>query len=319
VSSRALARETGLDLSPATIRNIMADLEEMGLISAPHTSAGRIPTSRGYRLFVDALLTVQPLDQRSVRDLEGELGQVTDPQQALGKASSLLSNITHLAGLVTIPRRTAVLLRQIEFVPLGENRVLVILVTTDGQVQNRVVNMDRRFAPSELTEAANYFNATYGGQAVRDVRRTLLEDLERDSREMNQLMATARQIARQLFTEDDGEDLMVSGEDNLFDVPELCDLAKLRGLFDAFKAKQDLLQLLDRSMRANHVHIFIGDESGYSVLQDCSVVTAPYKVDGQVIGTLGVIGPTRMSYDRVIPLVDVTARLLGSALKRESS
>jgi heat-inducible transcriptional repressor len=318
VSSRALAREAGLDLSPATVRNVMADLEDMGFIKAPHTSAGRVPTPRGYRVFVDYLLKVRPLDTRALQQIENRFSTSRDPQQVLATAGDLLSQITHLAGMVTPPRLPDAGLRQLEFLSLSRDRILAILVTDDGRVQNRVISTERGYTPSELVEAANYFNEKYAGRSLQDVRRSLLLDLERDTAEMHRTMSAATEMARQVFDSPaDGadDDLMVSGERNLFDVPELCDVNKLRQLFDAFKAKQDLLHLLDKSMRAKRVQIFIGEESGYEMLTDCSVVAAPYEVDGRVVGTLGVIGPVRMSYEDVIPVVDVTARLLGSALR----
>jgi len=316
VSSRALAREAGLDLSPATVRNVLADLEDLGLIRAPHTSAGRVPTERGYRIFVDYLLKVRPLVPAAEARIEAALKESRDEDAILSSASDLLSQITRFAGLVTVPKRTQPSLRQLEFLRLSPGRVLVILVTGDGRVQNRVISSDREYSDSELTEAANYFNATYSGVELREVRHRLLRQIERDSAEMHRTMQNAARIASSVFEEDRERDgLLVSGEENLFDVPELCDVSKLRRLFDAFKTRQDLLTLLDHSMKANRVQIFIGHESGYQVFEDCSVVTAPYEIEGQIVGTLGIVGPTRMPYDQVISIVDVTARLLSNALR----
>lgn len=317
VGSRTLAKETRLDLSPATVRNVMADLEEMGLVESPHTSAGRVPTQRAYRLFVDTLINVRPLDAEALQVIEQRLKEERDPQQLLETASSLLSEVTHLAGLVMLPRRALITLRQLDFVPLSRGRVLVILVTQDGRVQNRVIAADQNYRPAELVEAANYFNATYSGVSLDEVKGALLRELEADGEAMQALTASALAMARQMFPEDDEpeDDLLVSGESNLFDIPRWSDINKLRELFDAFKTKQDLLHLLDKSLKASGLQIFIGSESGYHALHDCSVVAAPYTVDGKVVGTLGVVGPTRMAYGDVIPIVDITARLLGSALQ----
>jgi len=317
LGSRMLAKQSGLDLSPATIRNVMADLEDMGLVKSPHTSAGRIPTQLGYRVFIDSLLTVQPLNAEKIRQVEGEFIAGTDPQKLVETTSHLLSEVTKLAGLVVVPRREEQLVfRQLDFVGLSGCRVLVILVTEDGQVQNRIIDTERGYSAAELVQAANYFNDKYGGVAISEVKRMLLADMQRTTKEMQRMMELALEMTRKMFVEpaDEGDDLLVSGESNLMDFPELGDIQKLRKLFDAFTAKRDLVHLLDRSMRAGGVKIFIGRESGYEALKDCSVVVAPYVVDGQVVGTLGVIGPTRMPYEHIIPFVDVTAKLLGGAL-----
>ncbi|KPK74067.1 MAG: HrcA family transcriptional regulator [Acidithiobacillales bacterium SM23_46] len=317
VGSRTLARQAGLDLSPATVRNVMADLEEMGLIRSPHTSAGRVPTEKGYRLFVDSLLKVQPLDTIELRRLQDELDFHQNPQQLIESASHMLSDVSRLAGIVMVPRRDEqTSLRQIEFVPLSGGRILVILVTQDGQVHNRIVVPERDYSASELTQAANCFNETYAGRAMSDVRHALLAEMQQASDDMQRILTMAVSMARQAFAPGaEGSDaLVVHGESNLMDFPELGDVRRLRRLFDAFNAKRDLLHLLDRSMRAGGIKIFIGSESGHEVLTECSVVTAPFSVEGQIVGTLGVIGPTRMAYQQVIPIVDITARLLSSAL-----
>ncbi len=320
VGSRTLARQIKLNLSPATVRNVMSDLEDLGLIHSPHTSAGRIPTQKGYRFFVDSLLQVKPLEQLTLEEMQDKFSNESDPQLLLNKASELLSQVTHFAGVVLIPGQRSSLFRQIEFVKLASQRVLTILVTDDGRVQNRVIPTDRSYSASELVEAANFFNQVYAGTSLADVRRGLLKEMQKDSDEMHRITATALAVAGKLFDdEDDGGDaVMLSGEENLFNVPDLCQIEKLQKLFDAFKTKQDLLDLLDRSMRVGGISIFIGGESGYQSLDDCSVVTAPYDHDGEIIGTVGVIGPTRMSYDEVIPVVDVTARLLSGALSTPS-
>ena len=317
VGSRTLAKDLGNELSPATIRNVMADLEELGLIVSPHTSAGRVPTALGYRVFVDTLLKVNPLDARELRRLEGELSTVPDPQQLVESASSLLSQITRLAGIVMLPRQEQNAVRQIEFLQLSANRVLAILVTQEGRVHNRVIVTDRPYSPAELVEAANFFNDTYAGRYLSEVKQVLLAAMQQDSDVMQRAMRTAMTMAQHMFTDDESTgrpELVMSGESNLLEVPELGDVRKLRRLFDAFSTKRDLLHLVDQCLRTNGVQIFIGGESGYSALEECSVVAAPYQVDGQIVGMLGVIGPTRMSYQQVIPIVDVTARLLGGAL-----
>ncbi|MDH3689577.1 MAG: heat-inducible transcriptional repressor HrcA [Gammaproteobacteria bacterium] len=320
VGSRTLAKQAGLELSPATIRNVMADLEEMGLVSSPHTSAGRVPTELGYRVFVDTMLKVKPLTEEALGEMEEKLTSKHDPQQLLTVASDLLSQVTRFAGVVLVPRTGQVKFKQIEFLSLSPNRVLAILVTEDGRVQNRVIAGDRGYAQSELVQASNYFNRTYSGDSLSEVRRRLLGEIKRESDEMHSIVKTAVEMAQELFETDDSadEDLLVSGEANLLDFPELCQIEKLRQLFDTFQTKQDLLDLLDKSLKASGIQLFIGHESGYEALTECSIVTSSYEVDDQLIGTLGVIGPTRMSYEDVIPVVDVTARLLGSALSAKS-
>jgi heat-inducible transcriptional repressor len=317
VGSRTLARQAGLELSPATVRNVMADLEELGLVASPHTSAGRVPTQRGYRLFVDTLLKVRPLTASELRKIKGELGTVQDPQHLIECASQMLSDVSRLAGIVMAPRRDeSAAFRHIDFVRLSGKRILVILVTQDGQVQNRIIHAEREYTDAELTQAANYFNDSYAGVSLSDVKRALLSEMQQASDDLSRVMQLALSMARRAFEQDAPEDdsLFVRGESNLLDFPDLGDMRKLRRLFDTFNTKRDLLHLLDRSLRAGGVKIFIGTESGYDALKDCSVVTAPYGVDGQVLGTLGVIGPTRMSYEHVISIVDLTARVLGSAL-----
>jgi len=319
VGSRTLAKQTSLELSPATVRNVMADLEELGLISSPHTSAGRVPTARGYRVFVDSLIKVRPLDAKELRRLEGELGGDQDPQQLVETASALLSQVTRLAGLVTVPRTEQAVFRQIEFLTLSANRILVILITQDGRVYNRIIQAERAYAASELVEASNYFNQTFAGMPLADVKHRLLAEMQRDGEAVQTAVRIAMEMARGIFTHEpsEGAELVVKGEANLLNIPELGDVHKLRKLLDAFSTKHDLLLLLDRCMRVNGVQIFIGQESGYLALEECSVVTAPYQVDGHVVGTLGVIGPTRMAYDQVIAIVDVTAKLLGGALSAD--
>jgi heat-inducible transcriptional repressor len=316
VGSRTLAKRTDLSLSPATVRNVMSDLEDLGLINSPHTSAGRVPTQLGYRMFVDSLLTVKPLNEEAIASIQSGFSSEPDPQLLLSIASEMLSKVTHFAGLILIPGQENARFRQIEFLKLSSNRVLAILVTDDGRVQNRVIPTDREYSGSELTEAANYFNDAYNGSSLAQVRRMLLGEMKTDSDRMHEIMKTAVAMASKLFDQEEGEkdDVVLTGEENLLNIPDLCQIDTLQKLFDAFKTKQDLLDLLDRGMRVNGISIFIGEESGYLALNDVSVVTAPYQNDGSVVGTLGVIGPTRMDYEQVIPVVDFTARLLSGAL-----
>ena len=316
VGSRTLSNEPGLGLSAATIRNVMADLEEMGLIRSPHTSAGRIPTALGYRLFIDSLLTIQPLRESKKEEIEYRLNEETDATELMTAASELLSEVTQFAGIVFLPDTYSTRFRQIEFVSLSAHRVLVILVTEDGRVQNRVISNERKYTPSELTEAANFFNQTYRGKPLSAVKDLLLVEMKRDSEQINELMQTAITIANAVFSREERSDdeIVVSGEANLLNVPDFAAIEKIRKIFETFKTRHSLLTLLDQSIRARGVSIFIGNESGYDGLDDCSVVTAPYEVDGQSLGVIGVIGPTRMPYEHVISVVDVTAQMLGNAL-----
>jgi heat-inducible transcriptional repressor len=317
VGSRTLSRESGLDLSPATIRNVMADLEELGFIKSPHTSAGRIPTVQGYRFFVDTLLNIKPLDARSVEQLRSELDVEMATSKLLESASGLLSGITALAGVVTLPKHEHAFFNRVEFLPLADKRVLGILVTSEGEVQNRVVTTEREYSPSELQQASNYLSELFAGKDLAAVRRTLLNEMREARSTMNRMMMAAMQMADQVLEKNQNEDYIMAGQTNLMGFQELCDIEKLRNLFDAFNKKREILNLLDRCVQSDGIQIFIGEESGYEILDECSMVTAPYQMDGEVVGVLGVIGPTRMAYDRVIPIVDVTARLLGAALKQK--
>ena len=313
VGSRALSRYSGLELSPATVRNVMSDLEEMGFITSPHTSAGRIPTALGYRFFVDSLLTVQPLEQARVRELKGQL-QPDQPQRLLNSASHLLSELTQFAGVVVSPRRDSVKIRQIEFIGLAENRILLIIVTTAGDVQNRILTTRRAYTSAELSEAASYLTEHFAGLGFDDIRARIQAELKQLRADMSELMAAAVE-AGDAAEQDDSSCYVMSGETNLLDVEDLSsNMARLRELFKLFEQKTGLIQLLDLSNRAQGVQIFIGDESGLAQLDGCSVITAGYEVNGRVVGSVGVIGPTRMAYDRVIPIVDITARLLSNAL-----
>jgi heat-inducible transcriptional repressor len=315
VGSRTLSRYSGLDLSPATIRNVMSDLEEMGFISSPHTSAGRIPTPQGYRFFVDTLLVVKELASREMHQLEGQL-HPDNPQRVIQTASQLLSELSRFAGVVMTPRRHELTFRQIEFLRLSEKRVLLIVVTPQGDVQNRILVTERDFSASELIEAANYINQHYSGHSFENVRQRLNQELRELHQDMIQLMTSAVEIGTQAVTEG-SEPYVITGERNLLSVRDLSqDLSRLRQLFDLFEQKTRLAQILDLSLRGHGVQVFIGGESGVSAPDEVSVVTAPYSVNGTVVGTVGVIGPTRMAYDRVVPIVDVTAKLLSSALSK---
>ncbi len=316
VGSRTLSRASGLDLSPATIRNVMSDLEELGLIASPHTSAGRIPTARGYRLFVDTMLTARPVDlDQASPDLAAARGQLhpDQPQRVIAQAAHLLSSLSSFVGVVTAPRKASVF-HHIEFLRLGERRVLVILVAPDGDVQNRVIFTARDHTQAELVEAANHLNAHYAGLTIEAVRERLKTEIEALRGEIGVLMQAAVQAGTQVM-EEAVDQVVVSGERNLLGVQDFGnDMNSLRKLFEVFEQKTELMRLLDVSSRAEGVRIYIGGESRVVPFEELSVVTAPYEIDGQVVGTLGVIGPTRMAYDRMIQIVDITSRLVGHAL-----
>jgi heat-inducible transcriptional repressor len=316
VGSRTLARDAGGELSPATIRNVMADLEEFGLVVSPHTSAGRVPTVSGYRFFVDSLMILRPLAEGEVERARSQISTEGDGKSLADKASRLLSELTHMAGVVMVPHREHVAYRQIEFLRLSGRRVLAILVTSEGEVHNRVIETAKPYSAAELEQAANYLNETFAGQDLDAVRRALVAELGRTRERMDAIMRRALEMAGRVLEGTSTRDaLLVAGQTNLMDFNELQQMERLRQLFDAFLEQQQLLHLLDRCMAAQGVQIFIGEESGYHPLDQCSLVTAPYTIDGQVAGVLGVIGPTRMPYDRVVSIVDITARLLGAALK----
>jgi heat-inducible transcriptional repressor len=315
VGSRTLSKYSGLDLSPATIRNVMSDLEELGFIASPHTSAGRVPTPRGYRFFVDSLLSVQPLEPGQISELKGEL-RPADPRVLVGQASQLLSQLTHFAGIVVAPRRQMVRIRQIEFLSLSDKRILLIIVTDQGEVQNRILLTERNFSPAELVSAANFLNQNYVGFDFEEIRGRLQAELKKLHGDLTSLMAAALQAGNEAFSGDKGQ-YVISGERNLLAVDDLAsNMSRLRELFSLFDQRTQLASLLDLSQQAEGVQLFIGGESGLAPLDECSVVTAPYEIQGQVVGSVGVIGPTRMAYERVIPIVDVTAKLLSSALSQ---
>ena len=314
VGSRTLAKNAGLDISPATIRNVMSDLEEIGLLSAPHTSAGRVPTAQGYRVFVDSLLELKPLDEPQVDALRRELPTQAPTQDLLNGVSSLLSDVTHFVGVVTVPKREEFPFKHIDFVPLGGNRVLVILVFADNDVQNRVVVTQRTYSAGDLEQVANFLNANYAGLRMSEIRERLLREMRETSHHLHQLMVAAVDVTQNPFVQNSGADMLVAGQMNLMGSQGLSNMDRLRELFEAFQRKRDLLVLLENCASAEGVRLFIGEESGFAALDGCSVITAPYGVEGRVLGVLGVIGPTRMAYQRVIPVVQATANILSSAL-----
>ena len=309
VGSRALSKISGLDLSPATIRNIMADLEELGYVSSPHTSAGRIPTPRGYRIFVDTLLTVKHLDEQLV---ESPL-RLQTPQRTIANAAQMLSSLSQFAGVVLSPRRESVF-QQIEFLRLSEKRILLVIVAPGGDVQNRLLLTEADYTPAQLVQSANYINQNYGGLSFDAVRVRLQGELRQLRDDMGSLMQAAVEAGSEAMA-DHSDDMVISGERNLLSVSDLSsNMHSLRQMFDMFEQKTGLMQLLDVSSKATGVQIFIGGESNLVPMDEMSVVTAPYEVNGKIVGTLGVIGPTRMAYERVIPIVDITAKLLSNAL-----
>lgn len=317
VGSTTLARSSGLELSSATIRNVMSDLEDIGLLHSPHTSAGRVPTEAGYRLFVDSLLQVERLDEQLGQRFREQFKRDMDSTTLVRTAGDILSRVTSLAGVVTIPRRTHRYLKQIEFVPLSDNRVLTILVFHPEEVQNKILQLEEPLSRDTLQQAANYLNELCGGKDIKELRSQLVTELDGLRENMNDLMRSAIELGGKAFSLDEEkaeDDWVVSGTENLMNYQELSDISRLRDLFNVFHSKSEMLTLLDRSLNADGVQIFIGQESGYQTFNDCSVITAPYSSDGEILGVLAVVGPTRIAYDKVIPVVDLTSRLLGAAL-----
>jgi len=362
VGSRALSKDSDLHLSPATIRNVMADLEDLGLVHSPHTSAGRVPTVSGYRLFVDTLLTVKPMESKDLTRLHQGLSVSEDSTDMIGVASRLLSELTQMAGVVTLPKRELVCLRHIEFLSLSHTRVLVIFVTNEQEVHNKIIHTSKVFSAAELQQAANYLNSIYSGRSLDVVRKLVLKELQEDQERMTNLSGTdlhlpegcragepdmtnlsgtdlhlpeggragkpgmsqgmldAVRMAQLAFDQgNEKDDYVLTGETNLMGFSELSDMDRLKNLFEAFSQKQGVIHLLDQCMKADGVQIFIGEESGYRAFDHCSLVTSSYSVSDEVVGVLGVIGPTRMAYEKIIPFVDVTAKLLGAALNPKST
>ncbi len=315
VGSRALSKFSGLDLSPATIRNVMADLEEMGLVASPHTSAGRVPTPKGYRLFVDTLLVVKTLDKVELNHLENHL-HPDNPSRLINVASQLLSELTRFAGVVVTPKRKGAVFRYVEFMALSEKRILLIIVTPEGDVQNRIIFTNTPYSQSDLVEAGNFINQHYAGCTLDEIRGRVNTELKQLRSEMISLMSAAIKAGGDAINES-SEAVVLAGERNLLQIDDLSDnLISLKKLFELFERKTKLLQLLELSRQAHGVKIFIGGESDVSSLEEFSVVAAPYEIEGEVVGTVGVIGPRRMAYERVIPIVDITAKLLSSSLSQ---
>ena len=315
VASKALAEQPNVGVSAATVRNIMAELEGHGFVKSPHTSAGKVPTSQGLRFFVDSLLSMEPLDEAGMHSLEEQLNPDLSPTELVEMASNLLSHMTQMACMVTLPRRDQSALRHVEFLNLDGDRVLVILVFNDREVQNRVIHTQQQYEDSDLVQAANFINREFGGLSLVSVRHGLLQSMQRDKDRMDSIMQAALDMATQAFELPSAEHdtFVVSGESRLLDMSE--DTETVRNLFEAFSRKGSVLHLLDQSLDARGIQLFIGEESGYGVLDELSLVASPYTVNGRVAGVLGVVGPTRMAYQKVIPVVDMTARMLGDALK----
>jgi len=319
VGSSTLARESRLDISSATIRNVIAELERLGLVHSPHTSAGRVPTTKGYRLFIDNLLTIKPLPETQIRNVTERISKEAHTKGVLEAASNILSGVTKLAGVVTLPNRKQSILRQIEFIRISDDRVLAILVFSDRDIQNRMIYTTRPYSSEELLRLANCLNSEFLGKEIKDVRAAIVKEMEETKANMDRIMLHAIEMANKVFQQEDdldkgSPDYVMAGEFNLMNYEEMADINRLRQLFEAFNEKRSILQLLDHSLKAPGVQIFIGKESGFDVLGECSLVTATYSANDQVLGALGVIGPTRMAYDRIIPIVDVTAKVLGTVL-----
>ena len=317
VGSRQLAQDAGLDISSATIRNVMSGLEKSGLVVAPHTSAGRIPTEQGLRLFVDSLLEVKPIEAELLSQLKQQLDPDKDMDELVNQASQLVSEMTQMAGIVSVPKQNHAKLRHIEFLPLPEKRILAIMVTNEKDVHNKVLHLNREYSADELQHAANYLNQQFTGQDVDQIRDSLLKDLDRSRQDVDNVMRTAVEVANKALLSDEASkpEFIVQGEKNLVRYNDRTDRKQLQQLFEIFDRKREMIGLFDRCVHSEGVKIFIGHEAGFAGFGDCSVITAPYSVAGKSIGVLGVIGPARMNYDHVIPVVDMTARLLGDALK----
>ena len=319
VGSTKLSKTSDIGISSATIRNVFTDLEDLGYIYSPHKSAGRVPTELAYRMFVDKMIKVQPVNNKLIDKLKLNLTKGFERKNIVKKTNEILSNITELTGIISLPTHKNTELKQIDFLRLGDNKILAILINKSNDVENKIINLDKNYTPSELQQAANYLNSIISGQSIHHIRKILLNELDEMRKDMNSIMSSAINFGKQLFLESDeaqiNDDLIVSGQTKLMNCDELSDIDKLKTLFEAFNEKNNILHLLDKSISSKGVKIFIGAESGYNVLDDCSIISAPYKFDDDVVGVLGVIGPKRMAYERVIPIVDITAKLLSDALK----
>lgn len=316
IGSKKLSTYNRFNLSSATIRNVMSDLEDLGFIASPHTSAGRIPTSKGYRFFIDRLLEFQPVDSNEFASIKNTVSQTKSSNKDLAtNVSTILSAITQLAGIVTVPKKHKSTLKEIDFIPLSEQRVLAIVVINDSEVENKILQMKRNYSRDELQISANYLNQNYVGRSFEYIKNDLLTKLKETSALANSLMSNIINIADELLTNQNKDEYVVTGKNQLLDFEELSDINRLKDLFDAFNEQQQLLQLLDKSMSTSNIQIFIGQESGYRIFDNCTLITAPYTNEVGSVGVLGVIGPTRIAYQRVIPIVDVTAKLLSQSLK----
>jgi|TARA_B100000768_G_scaffold107620_1_gene99884 heat-inducible transcriptional repressor len=319
VGSTKLSKASDIDISSATIRNVFVDLEDLGYIYSPHKSAGRVPTELGYRMFVDKMIKVQPVNSQLIKKLKLNLTQGIERKNIVKNTNEILSNITGLTGIISLPTHQNTELKQIDFLKLSDNKILAILINKNNNVENKVINLEKSYSSSELQEASNYLNTIISGQSIHHIRKILLNELDDMRKDMNSIMSSAITFGKKLFLdtneEQENDDLFVSGQTRLMNCKELYDIEKLKTLFEAFSEKNNILHLLDKSISSDGVKIFIGAESGYNVLDDCSVISAPYEFDDDVVGVLGVIGPKRMAYDRVIPIVDITAKLLTEALK----
>ena len=319
VGSTKLSQTQNIAISSATIRGVFGDLEDLGYIYSPHKSAGRVPTELGYRMFVDKMVKVQPVDIDLIKKLKINLTKDHERKSIIQKTNEVLSSITELTGIISLPTQKNAELKQIDFLKLSDDKILAILINKNNDVENKIINLDRAYSSSELQEASNYLNSIISGQSAFHIRKILLNELEEMRKDMNSIMSSAITFGKKLFLDTDGlnneSDLLVSGQTRLMNCKELSDIDTLKTLFEAFSEKNNILHLLDKSISSDGVKIFIGAESGYNVLDDCSIVSAPYRFDNDVVGVLGVIGPKRMAYDRVIPIVDITAKLLSEALK----
>jgi heat-inducible transcriptional repressor len=318
VGSSTLAKLPDVGLSSATVRNVLADLEELGLIQSPHTSAGRVPTELGYRLFVDSLISYQPLSKQSLNSIQQQLSPRLNQDELLANVSRVLSGVTGMTSMVLMPRKEREVLKHIDFIALGANRVLVVLVFNDQDIQNRIIELEQPISASELQQTANFLNEQFVGRNLAEAKHLLVERMQRLRQTLNSMMLSVIEATDEVLKDQLEQKLpyLVSGKTNLLHYQELASSQRLRALFDAFEQHSEMLKLLDKSMQAKGVQIFIGKECGSEIYQDCSLVTTPYEVDGEVLGVLGVIGPSRMRYDKVVPKVDVTAKILSSLLKK---
>ena len=316
IGSKSLSLADNIGLSPASIRNVMSDLEELGFIASPYTSSGRVPTSKGYRFFIDSLLKLQPVEATELERIKKRVNLHDSNSRELAiSVSNTLSAITKLAGIVTIPKQQVTRLKEIDFIQLSEKRILAIIVMNETEVENRILQMKRDYSKDELKQASNYINTHYKGRSLSYIKKHLINELMQTKEAVNSLMSDLIDIADQVLDFAEPDEYIVAGQRRLMDFHELADIKKLRQLFDAFKEKQQLLELLDKSMSTSGIQIFIGEESGYQMFDNCTLITTPYTTEDGAIGVLGVIGPTRIAYQKVIPIVAITAKLLGKSLK----